>query len=154
MSNLTCEDYSEKAIVVRGESTKTFKEELKQLGGKYNEHLKGGAGWIFSKKSELKVKQFIKDSKTQPKVQVQTQPKQSIEFKQQDSTPSYSSILEDIKTHFSNVDTDSKLQFLAEVSTILSKKYKQPVKEVVIVIDEEQDGDDEEEQAPRKRLLV
>ena len=38
MSNLTCEDYSEKAIVVRGESTKTFKEELKQLD-ENNNHL-------------------------------------------------------------------------------------------------------------------
>jgi hypothetical protein len=142
MSNLTCEDYSEKAIVVRGESTKTFKEELKQLGGKYNEHLKGGAGWIFSKKSELKVKEFIK-----------SQPKQTIEFKQQDSTLSYSSILQDIKTHFSNIDSQTKLQFLAEVSTILSKTSKQPVKEVVIFIDEEHE-EDQEDQAPRKRLLV
>lgn len=147
MSNLTCEDYSEKAIVVRGESTKTFKEELKQLGGKYNEHLKGGAGWIFSKKSELKVKEFIKQL---PK----SQPKQAIEFKQQDSSPSYSSILQDIKTHFSNIDTETKLQFLAEVSTILSKKSKQTVKEVVIVIDEEEEEEDQEDQAPRKRLLV
>ena len=143
MSNLTCEDYSEKAIVVRGDSTKTFKEELKQLGGKYNEHLKGGSGWIFSKKSELKVKEFIKQL-----------PKQAIELKQKDLSLSYSSILQDIKTHFSNIDTETKLRFLADVSTILSKQPKQPVKEVVIVIDEEQDQDDEEEQAPRKRLLV
>jgi hypothetical protein len=33
MSDLNCSEYSEKAIVVRGDSTKTYKEDLKTLGG-------------------------------------------------------------------------------------------------------------------------
>ena len=46
MSKLYLEEYSEKAIVVRGE-TKSCSEDLKTLGGKYNPKLRGGGGWIF-----------------------------------------------------------------------------------------------------------
>jgi hypothetical protein len=42
-------DYSEKAFAVLGD-TKPVKDQLKALGGKFNPHLKCGAGWIFSKK--------------------------------------------------------------------------------------------------------
>lgn len=41
-------DYSEKALAVYGD-TKEIKEQLKQLGGRFNTHLRDGAGWIFSK---------------------------------------------------------------------------------------------------------
>lgn len=47
--NLRVEKYSEKAIVVYGD-TKTFSKELKQIGGYFNSRLRGGPGWIFSKK--------------------------------------------------------------------------------------------------------
>jgi hypothetical protein len=42
--------YSEKAIAVIGD-TKTIKDKLKELGGKFNNRLTCGPGWIFSKKS-------------------------------------------------------------------------------------------------------
>lgn len=42
-------NYSEKAVAVIGD-TKPVKDTLKNLGGKFNPHLKCGAGWIFSKK--------------------------------------------------------------------------------------------------------
>ncbi|PXV66842.1 hypothetical protein CLV62_104103 [Dysgonomonas alginatilytica] len=42
-------DYSEKAFALIGE-TKPIKEQLGNLGGKFNKHLKCGEGWIFSKK--------------------------------------------------------------------------------------------------------
>lgn len=53
-AELTIEQYSEKAIVVRG-NTQPYKESLKELGGKWNSALKGGGGWIFpnSKKSTI-----------------------------------------------------------------------------------------------------
>lgn len=55
-------DYSEKAIAVFGE-TKTIKEELKKLGGKFNPALKYNgekrAGWIFSKKQADKVRALL-----------------------------------------------------------------------------------------------
>ncbi len=42
-------DYSEKAIAVIGD-TKPIKDKLKELGGKWNNKLSCGPGWIFSKK--------------------------------------------------------------------------------------------------------
>ncbi len=52
-------DYSEKAFALVGEGTKAIKDELKQLGGRFNFKLKCGAGWIFSKKKQTEVMQLI-----------------------------------------------------------------------------------------------
>jgi len=46
MSTITVEQYSEKAIVVRG-NTVIYKDKLLSIGGKWNKMLKGGEGWIF-----------------------------------------------------------------------------------------------------------
>lgn len=55
-------DYSEKAVAVFGE-TKAIKEQLKELGGRFNPSLNYNgekrAGWIFSKKQADKVKELI-----------------------------------------------------------------------------------------------
>lgn len=55
-------DYSEKAIAVFGD-TKAIKEQLKELGGRFNPSLNYNgekrAGWIFSKKEADKVKELI-----------------------------------------------------------------------------------------------
>lgn len=51
-------DYSEKAIAVVGDTT-NVKNELKQLGGRFNPRLSCGAGWIFSKKKESQVREFL-----------------------------------------------------------------------------------------------
>lgn len=48
-------NYSEKAIALIGD-TKAIKDLLKQLGGRFNSHLSCGAGWIFSKKAEGKLR--------------------------------------------------------------------------------------------------
>ena len=60
-NKLYIEDYSEKSIVVRGTETKTFKEGLKNLGGKYNMNLKGQPGWVFPKTKSQSVQNFIKN---------------------------------------------------------------------------------------------
>ena len=52
------EEYSDKALVVRGD-TKPVKVTLKEIGGKFNPKLKGGPGWIFSKKKETDVKEAL-----------------------------------------------------------------------------------------------
>jgi len=57
-SDLTIQDYSEKAIVLRGD-TKPIKDQLKELGGSFNFKLKGGAGWIFSKKRESEIRKIF-----------------------------------------------------------------------------------------------
>ena len=58
-------DYSEKAIAVFGD-TKTIKDELKKLGGKFNPALNHNgekrAGWIFSKKQADKVRALLAPS--------------------------------------------------------------------------------------------
>lgn len=51
-------DYSEKAFAVVGD-TKAVKEQLKQMGGRFNGKLSCGAGWIFSNKSRNAVEKFI-----------------------------------------------------------------------------------------------
>jgi hypothetical protein len=56
-------DYNENSFAVIGEQTKQCKEDLKGFGGRYNPHLKCGAGWIFSKKSGSKVKSFFEKKK-------------------------------------------------------------------------------------------
>ena len=48
--NMNIKKYSEKSFVIRGE-TKDNRDLLKSLNGRFNPHLKGGPGWIFSFKS-------------------------------------------------------------------------------------------------------
>ncbi len=55
------EYYSEKSIVVYG-NTKAFKDQLKELGGKYNPNLRKGPGWIFSKNKENDIIEFVKNN--------------------------------------------------------------------------------------------
>jgi len=59
--NLQVVAYSEKSFKVEGDDTKTYRHELKELGGKFNPCLKGGPGWIFSNKRKSSVENFIKD---------------------------------------------------------------------------------------------
>lgn len=51
-------EYTEKSFVVCG-NTKEYKEELKELGGKWNLNLKVGPGWIFSNNNRDKVTTWI-----------------------------------------------------------------------------------------------
>ena len=164
MSDLTCTEYSEKAIVVRGESTKKYIDQLTQLGGKYNDHLRGGAGWIFSKKSEVKVKQFIA-----------SRGNEKVKNKDDDNlieSDNFSDLLNEIKERFDSVDLSYRLKFISEVATLLSKPLKplktvKPVKplesavKVVYkqqanIVDEdeyEEEDSDEVKSTPHKRLL-
>jgi translation initiation factor IF-1 len=71
MSNIEIEEYSEKSWKVFGD-TKSKKERLAHLKGKYNRNLEGGPGWIFSKRSypdseELLEKILSTDSNSEDK---------------------------------------------------------------------------------------
>lgn len=57
-SQLYIEDYSEKSIVVRGE-TRKYSEQLKKFSGLFNSNLRGGAGWIYSKNKREEIQAFI-----------------------------------------------------------------------------------------------
>lgn len=65
VKNIEVVDYSEKAIAVFGD-TKAIKEQLKELGGRFNPALNHNgekrAGWIFSKKQADKVRALLAPS--------------------------------------------------------------------------------------------
>ena len=68
MSNIYYEDYSDRSIVVLGE-TKSHKDNLKSMGGSFNGRLRDGkVGWIFPKKSEEAVKDYVENGKVTVKV--------------------------------------------------------------------------------------
>lgn len=61
-------DYSEKAIAVIGD-TKPIKDQLKELGGKFNFRLSCGAGWIFQKSKLEEVQKLLSgEDSTEEKV--------------------------------------------------------------------------------------
>lgn len=57
-------DYSERSFAVYGD-TKSIKNKLMELGGKYNRNLRDGCGWIFSKKCKENVQKFFLEQETQ-----------------------------------------------------------------------------------------
>ena len=68
MSDIYYEDYSDRSIVVLGE-TKPHKDNLKSMGGRFNSRLRNGkVGWIFPKKSEDFIKDYIENGKVTVKV--------------------------------------------------------------------------------------
>ena len=67
-SNLSLVEYSAKSVAVIGD-TKTHKDTLKELGGKWNSRLKCGPGWIYPKtKVEEIVKRMKKSGSSSPKL--------------------------------------------------------------------------------------
>ena len=68
-------DYSEKAIAVFGD-TKAIKEQLKELGGRFNPSLNYNgekrAGWIFSKKQADKVRELLAPANSEKKADENT----------------------------------------------------------------------------------
>lgn len=66
--SISIEQYTEKAIVVRGD-TKEYKDKILELGGKWNTNLRGGGGWIFpnSKKKLLEeLQESIRNGDVKP----------------------------------------------------------------------------------------
>jgi len=65
IQDMFVQEYSAKALVIRG-NTKVYKDQLKQLGGKYNSRLRDGdssigtsPGWIFSKSKSGSISKFL-----------------------------------------------------------------------------------------------
>ena len=56
---ITISQYTTKSVVVRGDSTKIYRDMLVSFGGKWNKNLKGGGGWIFSKTKEKQLHQWL-----------------------------------------------------------------------------------------------
>lgn len=163
MTDLSCTDYSDKAIVVRGD-TKEHKEELKNLGGKYNANLRDGPGWIFSKKNEDKVQAYIASGTLEEKPVSKHTAKPVSKFLVKESTYLLSLVEEGMKS----MDLKERLTFIADVTClasskpIVSSKASLPVPKVQVTLkkrisssDEEEpdSGSDDDMSLPSKRLL-
>jgi hypothetical protein len=55
--NINITEYSDKSFVVRGDIG-NITEDLTNLGGKFNNRLRGGEGWIFSKSKQANVEKY------------------------------------------------------------------------------------------------
>ena len=58
---MTIEEYSEKSFVVRGD-TKPYKNDLIARHGRYNPNLRGGGGWVFSKRHLKNIQTYISEN--------------------------------------------------------------------------------------------
>ena len=59
MSKLSYKIYNDKSLVVRGDKS-LYENEVKKLGGRWNEHLTDGVGWTVPRENESKVISLIK----------------------------------------------------------------------------------------------
>lgn len=57
-SDLRIEDYSEKSFAVYGDS-RSFANEFRKLGGYFNPRLRGGVGWVFSKRRKSDILELL-----------------------------------------------------------------------------------------------
>lgn len=152
INDISITDYTEKSFVIRGNTT-PYKEVLKNFGGKWNDRLRDGEGWIFpmTKKSELEQWKLTGAfSNTR------------ISFSNPSSENSQSSdksniILNEIKTLKNKIDKIEKL-----LEYIVKQNFQQKVEEE---LDTEEEGveeskgeiieedSSEEEKIPVRRLL-
>jgi hypothetical protein len=124
MSNLSYEIYTEKSITVNGSDTKKdeVKKALMDLGGKYNPNLRTGPGWIFPKKSEPKVKEFIMKYQSQSHDRSQSHNKPVLS-ESKDIQPEFSEekILKDIENAVKYFSFEKRCHFISMVSNICAK---------------------------------
>ena len=165
-NEITVTSYSEKAVVVRG-NTKDYIEDLKQLGGKYNGRLRDGPGWIFSKKMEKDIKTFISNG-AHIADQKEIKPKQwdyssenKVMLKMTPTLSEYGMMLGKIN------DMSEKINFMEKAMALLLNKSQLESLDRVVVkkpkpkkpVEKQQetivleDSSSEEEERPRIRLL-
>lgn len=140
-------NYSEKAIAVYGD-TKDHKERLLKLGGKFNQNLKEGPGWIFSKKNEASVKQYVDSTSSMSSMSfTSSQPKS----REKVSVPAPSSENGNIKDIIAKIPPEKRLAFIAEVTKLaLEIPYKSAQ---VTVSEEDSDVEDDDPSVPMPRML-
>jgi len=122
-------DYSDKSIAVVGEGTKKHKDSLKELGGKYNSNLRGGAGWIFSKKSTEEVQEFLKSIGKSAEINSEKDEESDAEQESVDLTTNFCSSLSyenisDARKVFTQMNSSAQKLFLHWGWEILSHKSK------------------------------
>lgn len=158
MTDLTIEEYSEKAIVVRGD-TKEHRDELKLLGGKWNDRLRGGPGWIFSKKFESKVEKYVNGGSTTQKKMKHVETHSSPPFTVSPSN-SCNNLLTQVESELKGMTSSERLEFIGKVAQLANattpkRSRVRKLKALPVKVDVEESSDDEETKKtfPRARLL-
>jgi hypothetical protein len=128
--NISITGYSEKSFVVRGDIG-NITEDLTNLGGKFNNRLRGGEGWIFSKSKQADVEKYKENGKVISQDYFRSNTNQSSYQNKGSSNISSSSQLARIEKQIGN---------LTKMITVI---YNSIV----------EDEFSEEDVAPRKRLL-
>jgi hypothetical protein len=160
MTDLSCTDYSDKAIVVRGE-TKEHKEELKKLGGKYNANLRDGPGWIFSKKNEDKVLAYIasgnlEDGKDEDSPKAKTaKPNVAKHTAVKPVVKSTADLMASVEAALKAMDLKERLLFVSNVTRLASsqplvavKDITEPVTKVQVTVKKRSSSSEEESPKP------
>lgn len=88
-------DYSEKAVAVIGD-TKTIKDKLKELGGKFNPRLTCGPGWIFAKSNFEEVQKALQGA-ARAKEELKSEIDKTVDFFKETDVKIYGEVTESTK---------------------------------------------------------
>jgi hypothetical protein len=146
LDDIVLSDYSDKSIVITGE-TKKYKDELKAFEGKWNGRLKCGPGWIFPKTKKSILEKWINTG-------------QKIIINDDKTVANISNTSFHANTNTNTNNLEKKVEKLTEkldiVIWLLSQKFNIDINDYNkssssnISIELEEDSDDEK---PLKKLL-
>jgi len=108
-------DYSEKSFALVGD-TKPIKDELKEMGGKFNFRLSCGAGWIFPKGKLNELTEFLTNRN-------QDEPEQTQEPEQEEKKQVNEGLQEEIK---------KTLDFFVQTDKAIQGEVSQGTKEAIL----------------------
>lgn len=130
MNTLSYSVYNDKSLVVRGDRM-TYKDIIKQVGGRWNSKMKGGPGWIVPRSKEELVKRLVeKVTEKEKEKEIVTKPEP---IKKQDTPKNIVKSL-----NIENVDSYKEEQ-------LLHQRYEEEEDEIVIEADEEDEEEKKEE---------
>ena len=142
--DITVEMYSEKCVIVRGNDTRPIKEQLKELGGKWNSRLtdkdsgeKFGA-WVFTKDKKNELETYIESVKKEPSKHLTI-----------NKDTSSAGLFSGVTTSFPHKPNTDFVKLNARLD-----KFEKMLTMIMTALDiEQEDEESEEEEAPTKRLL-
>jgi hypothetical protein len=140
ITDITIEDYSEKAIVVRGE-TRPHKDKIKELGGTWNAKLRDGPGWIFPKTKRSAILQWLSTGTVVP----DTPRRNNVETRQVVEE----NMLEKITRNMDKFSISELMALKTRIDDTIRQRSSENIEDVV----EELEDSEEEVKPPRKSLL-
>jgi len=139
--SINLEFYSDKCIVIR-DNYNMHSSEIIRLGGKFNDKLRGGPGWIFSRNMEKKLLDAFGDMlSTNPT----PTPNATPEFK-----PTTTSEVDDTLKYINDIES-MLLDAHKKISIIKKMMINKKGNKSTTVVDE--DTDEQEEFTTKKRLI-